>query len=411
MTDLLFISLENWDDIWRRNQFVCATLARRHPGMRILFVGVPRNMGRLLRKGKIHDLLASPTQQLLPEFPNIFTTRPLRVGPEAYEWGLNLNNWLFRRHVAAFASRWRHDRAPAPRLPILWINSHAAYHLVPHIPHAGLIYDITDDWITSTQPEIDRRRTVAADRLLCEKADATIVCSERLFNLKREFTRSIHLIANGVDADHYATIPNRALPIHPQIAALPRPVLGYTGTLHNDRIDLALLAQVADKLTAGSIALVGPSHLTPAEVHALTATGRIHVFPAVPYAHIPEVMRGFDICITPHLVTPFTESLNPIKLWEYLAAGKPIISTPVAGFRDYRDHVRIASTADEFVAAVGIALAEPHAAVAARQSESRRHSWESRVDAVEKVISALTEKPQGTRSINAGQSPTPHTGR
>jgi len=97
-------------------------------------------------------------------------------------------------------------------------------------------------------------------------------------------------------------------------------------------------------------------------------------------------MRAFDVCITPHRVTAFTESLNPIKLWEYMAAGKPIVSTDIAGFRDYPSLVRIARDADSFLDAVREALAEDPKTAALRQSQAAGHSWEQRLDAIEAII-------------------------
>ena len=88
----------------------------------------------------------------------------------------------------------------------------------------------------------------------------------------------------------------------------------------------------------------------------------------------------------PHRVTPFTESLNPIKLWEYLAAGKPIVSTDVAGFRDYPQHVTIARDAEAFDRAVQAAMCEADAEAEARRVEARPHSWEARLDAVLNII-------------------------
>ena len=111
----------------------------------------------------------------------------------------------------------------------------------------------------------------------------------------------------------------------------------------------------------------------------------------ISYAEVPETMRAFDVCITPHRVTPFTESLNPIKLWEYLAAGKPIVAAPVAGFRDYPQLVRLASGADAFASAVEAALAEDPAAGEARRFEARRHSWNSRLDEIVEVIDRKKE--------------------
>ena len=104
-------------------------------------------------------------------------------------------------------------------------------------------------------------------------------------------------------------------------------------------------------------------------------------------------MRAFDVCITPHRRTAFTESLNPIKLWEYLAAGKPIVATDVAGFRDYPQFVRLASDAGSFGQAVEEALREENTRGEARRAESRRHSWQARLDQVVDVLLSCGPAP------------------
>ena len=256
--------------------------------------------------------------------------------------------------------------------------------------HSALIYDITDDWISFSQRNLDRDRTIAADRVLCHRAAATIVCSEKLRELKTHLVPEgkMHLVKNGVDADHYATVLQTG-PIPENLANLPRPLFGYTGTLHPDRLDFDLLLKTAALLQKGSIALLGPNHLTASDQSALRATGKIHILPAIPYHEIPNAMRAFDVAITPHRVTPFTESLNPIKLFEYFAAGKPIVSTPVAGFRDYPDLVGLASTSQEFSAALQAAATETNSRVIAMQTEARKHSWQSRVDQIEAIFARV----------------------
>lgn len=396
--DLIFLSLENWDDIWRRNQFVCATLARRHPEMKILFVGLPRHAKNLLCSGRVGPLLTHPTHRIR-EYPNINFTAPLRIAPDKTHWGLRINQSLYRNHIAAIA------RQLSLRNPILWINPHTAYHLIDDIPHSALIYDVTDDWISLTQSDLDRERTILADRILCHRADATIVCSEKLRDLKTHLvpTGRLHLIPNGVDADHYATVLQPG-PISENLAALPRPIYGYTGTLHPDRLDLELLIRTA-ALVRGSFSLIGPNFLTASERHMLASTGKIHILPAVPYERIPEAMRAFDVCITPHRVTDFTESLNPIKLFEYLAAGKPIVSAPVAGFRDYPDLVRLAATPQEFAAALNAAATEAHSRAAAMQPEARKHSWQSRVAQIEAIFEKATQTRRVAAALKEGVAP------
>jgi glycosyltransferase involved in cell wall biosynthesis len=113
-------------------------------------------------------------------------------------------------------------------------------------------------------------------------------------------------------------------------------------------------------------------------------------------------MRAIDVCVVPHRMTAFTESLNPIKLWEYLAVGKPIVSTDVAGFRDYSHLVRIARTANEFVAAMTEAQAEGLSRVEERRAVAREHSWRRRVDAIEAVIAeCATGHQSGGAKVSA----------
>jgi glycosyltransferase involved in cell wall biosynthesis len=147
--------------------------------------------------------------------------------------------------------------------------------------------------------------------------------------------------------------------------------------------------------------LVGPNHLPPETLARFTTRKNVFFTGPGPYREIPAYMQAFDVCITPHRTTPFTESLNPIKLWEYLAAGKPIVSTNVAGFRDYPQHVSIASTPEDFTRALSGALAEDPAKPRARRAEARRHSWESRVEQVESVIASVMHARERT-AVHAG---------
>ena len=103
---------------------------------------------------------------------------------------------------------------------------------------------------------------------------------------------------------------------------LSRPLLGYIGTLHDERLDLELIVALARRFSTGSLVLVGPNHLSLAARRKLGQCANIHLPGPVPYALVPAYLQAFDVCLLPHVVTPFTESLNPIKLWEYLV--KPI---------------------------------------------------------------------------------------
>jgi glycosyltransferase involved in cell wall biosynthesis len=379
MNDLIFVSLEDWDDIWRRNQFVCAAYARRFPDRQILFVAPPRNVSYLLRSGNLNGLRQSATEAV-PELPQITVTRPLKLMPNTVNAGRLFNEAMMRRHVAEAV------RVHGLRDPVLWLNPHSAVHMAGHMGESAVVYDITDDWISLTQSPALAKLTEEQDRALCALADAVIVCSSHLYAIKKDLARNLYLIPNGVDLAHYAHVADRCGELPRAAAQWKRPVLGYTGTIHPDRVDISLVEALAKRMPEASVVLVGPNHLSAEQMKPLNAQSNLHFTGPVPYKEIPGYMRAFDVCITPHLVTPFTESLNPIKLWEYLAAGLPIVSTDVAGFRDFPSLVRIARSPAEFESEARAALQEEPSLREERQREAAKHSWSSRLDDIVAVL-------------------------
>ena len=377
--DLIFVSLENWDEVWRRNQFICDALAARFPQSKILFVGPPRDVSSSLRRRKPGEL-AGPGTWTVPTRSNITVTRPLKWLPNSMTAGQRLNERMAVHHVRRVA------RELGICAPLLWLNPHHAVSMVGHLGERAVVYDVTDDWTELDQSTREAQLIARQDAELCRRADAVIVCSERLFEKKSVLARNLHLIPNGVHVAHYESVLDRSLPMPPETAAWKRPVLGYTGTVHASRVDIDLVEDLARTYRDGSIALIGPDFLSSQDAARLDALGNVHRVPPVPYSRIPDYMRAFDVCIVPHRISPFTESLNPIKLWEYLAAGKPIVSTAVPGFRDFPEHVRIGTSAGTFADCVADALREDGDKSEARRREARHHSWDARVDDVVRVL-------------------------
>lgn len=383
MQDLIFVSLENWDEVWRRNQFLCAGLARRFPDSKILFVGLTRDVTNDLRHGRLPALRLGDAS--VPGLPNITITRPLKLLPNTLGWGRRINEALFRAHVNRAALRL------GIKCPLLWLNPQTAVHMVGKMGEQSVVYDITDDWTALTQTQALKRLTVAQDQELCGLAETIFVCSEHLFAIKRDLARNLHMVSNGVEAEHYERVLDGEGPLPAPANGWAKPVLGYTGTLHPDRVDVELIESLAHRFPQGTIALIGPNMLVGKDLARLEACPNIVLTGPMPYETLPEIMRAFDVCITPHKVSAFTESLNPIKLWEYLAAGKPIVSTDVAGFRDYPQFVSLAPDADSFALAVDAALLEEPSVAQERRAEARKHSWEARLDDILRVLLVETE--------------------
>lgn len=370
MRDLVFVSLENWDEVWRRNQFLCAGLMARFPALKILFVEPPRDVSNHLRQGSVAPLREIATRTV-PEFPNLTLTRPLKLFPNTLSLGRRMNGVLARKHVLAMMQELEISA------PLLWINSHEADHMAGRLGERAVIYDITDDW---TQFGSARERKIAAphDDALCRRADLTIVCSPSLLESHKNRCREILLLPNGAHVERYLHLEK----LKSSAPQFPAPVFGYTGTLHPERVDIELLLALSREYSGGSVALVGPNHFEGEAQKKLSTQPNIHFTGAIPYAEVPRHMAAFDVCIVPHLETPFTQSLNPLKLWEYLACGKPIASTNVAGFAEYSRLCHIGSGKEEFLNACRAALAEIENTTRAkeRQQIAAQHSWDARLD-------------------------------
>ena len=222
--------------------------------------------------------------------------------------------------------------------PVLWINDVTYAPLIEQTGWPSL-YDVTDDWLLAPSPprELDRLRRL--DALALAHADEVVVCSPAL-GKSRGTTRPVTLVPNGVDVDHF----RRSRPRPQDLPAAPTAV--YVGSLHDARLDVELVAELADVLPQLNVAFVGPDSLG-SESHSLLASRpNVSLLGARPYEDVPAYLQHADVIIVPHRVTPFTESLDPIKAYECLAIEAPTVATPVAGFREYSGELNIAGTAE-----------------------------------------------------------------
>jgi glycosyltransferase involved in cell wall biosynthesis len=379
---IVFISLEPWDEVWRRNQFICDGLLRRSTDTQILFVQPPFDNSYALRTRKVRNI------QLLPSrIPSGYGDRLQLFTPT--KWfpnSLSLGRAWNEEHLVSQMKQALRDLDWVPTH--LWINQHEAGRLRDAEIAPCSIYDITDDWTKFSGNQSHLALITEQDATLCQSCDHVIVCSQQLYDDKASLVdpERLHLIPNGVHVDHYEAVADMSMPVHAVAQNWNKPTFGYTGTIHGDRVDVNLVASVAKSYPTATIAMVGPNLLEQADQRELDQLSNIVFTGAQPYADLPDIMRAFDVCMVPHLVTPFTESLNPIKLWEYLAAGKPIVSTNVAGFRDYPDLVRVADTSDDFVSLLPRAPVESPDLPTLRQQAVRPHTWDQRVAAVEALL-------------------------
>ncbi|MEX0879671.1 MAG: glycosyltransferase [Thermoanaerobaculia bacterium] len=211
------------------------------------------------------------------------------------------------------------------------------------------------------------------ERLLAE-SDLVLVTSQALLKRVRRRRPDALRLPNAADADRFGSLPPRnASPL----AKLARPVVGYYGAIAAWFDDEAV-AHAARRHPDWSFAFVGDTR--GASLGALEGRPNVHFLGEVPYARLTEYVAGFDVCTIPFRRTPLTEATNPVKLYEYLATGKPVVARRLPELEPFSDVVALYDTPDELVAALETAVREsPEEGLAARRREiARGNTWQIR---------------------------------
>lgn len=372
MTDLVVMSLEAWDDVWRRNQHLVAGLLAADPDLRVLFVEPPAD--------PLHDL----SQRRAPGFGH----GPAEVaGPARGRlWTMRAVKWLPRRLDAHADERLTRAvmRAVAKlgiRAPLLWINDPGAATLARRSGWPTL-YDITDDWLAADRAPAELARIADNEAFLLRSAREVVVCSDELARRKGT-TRRVTLIPNAVDVAAYRRPMPRPADLPVGAVAL------YLGTVHADRLDVPLAEATARALgSKGTLTFVGPNLLTAEETERLEQAG-VRFLGARRRDDVIAYLQHADVLVVPHVVTPFTDSLDPLKLYEYQAVGRPVVSTSVAGFRDAADP-RI-TVADGRAFAHAVAAALPASTRFPDGADGTVPDWSERVARMREVLASVAD--------------------
>lgn len=255
------------------------------------------------------------------------------------------------------------------------------------VPHPGFlagrlgedyrVYYCIDDY--AAHPGVDAERIGRRDEELSRRADLVFVAPPTLVEAKRALNANTEFSPHGVDVALFARAADPATPIAAGARDLAHPIVGYFGSLH-EWIDFELIAWLARQRPQWQFLLVGHA---AADVGELAALANVHLVGAQPYSSLPAWAKAFDAAIIPYRLNRQVANANPLKLREYLATGKPVVSVRNAEIEKFADHVHIADSREDFLAALERALADDSIEAShARQAAVADQTWDRRVDAV-----------------------------
>jgi glycosyltransferase involved in cell wall biosynthesis len=262
---------------------------------------------------------------------------------------------------------------------VLWLYDPTAFELVGRAGEDLTVYDVVDDYAEQVGPDARRRRFVTeADEAAASRSHVVFATTSGLYERHLARNPETHLVRNGADFEHFSHTNGTAT----EVQALAGPVVGFAGNLTADKVDFSLLEAAARARPGWSFVLLGP----PAE-NARAALGRlagldnVHLLGFRPYDELPAYVSGFSVGVIPYRATAYTRNCWPLKVYEYLAAGKAVVASGVPELGGMEPDVELVDGAEEFVAAIETALgAESPEAVARRRDLAEKNTWEARTE-------------------------------
>jgi glycosyltransferase involved in cell wall biosynthesis len=368
-----------WDDPTRLSKHHLASyLARR--GRRVLYVEAPLGPLSVLRRRTAavpelrHTLQAPRAVE-----PNLWVRRyfnPVPYHSVTRATATRTANLVGQRLLARplrddLASLGFRDSLVIAGLP-------HALDLLPRLPRPRLlVYHCADDY-ASVRGFPRSLSTLEAE--LCRRADLVITTSEPLCRARRPLNPHTHWIPNGANVDHFGA---PAAPAAELQQATPRPTVGFVGAIAQ-WVDLDLLWFLADIRPAWRLVLVGP---IGQDVSALRRLPNVHLLGPRPYSSLPSFLAAMDVALVPFVRDAVTANADPIKVYEYLAAGVPVVATDLPGLRRLDHVVRLAGNTRDFLRAIDEALvAGRDSGAAERRVEAARHSWDNRFDTFSELV-------------------------
>lgn len=384
---IVCLSAVDWSGaIWARPQQLMSRFARMN---RVLYVEPPVTFLSPLKNRALWRRFGAARRGPRPAADNIFVWTPPVFLPfgSRYRAVNRINQRLLARSLRRVLAGLGMER------PLLWTYLPNTADLLGHLPAELLCYDCVDEHAEFTG--FSRAVVRAMEDELLAKADVVFASARTLYEAKKAKASSIHLLPNAADVEPFRRATAEELPCPPEMAEMTGPVLGFVGGVH-DWLDLALLRAVAAAKPEWNFVFIGPVNTDTAPLAALP---NVRFLGSRPYREVPAYVRQFTVALIPFKINELTVNVNPVKLYEYLAAGKPVVATPLPELAPFAGIIYRAGDPESFRAAVEKAIAEDGPERRERRfTAAAANSWDGRCrEMADYLAAALAGRAAGER--------------
>ncbi len=381
--DFVVVATADWDNpLWTNKQQLSSRWGAA--GHRVLYVeslglrrpGISgRDLGRMWRRLKRANRLRSVAS-------GVWVFSPLVIPFHDFAFIRSLNRFLLSGRVH------RSMKRIGMTAPFLWTYNPLALDQLGTASWAAIVYHCVDELAGS--PGIPVDLIEEAEQALCGEADLVIVTAPGLASGPRSAARRLEFVPNAADFELFHSAAE-AQPEPHDLALIGKPRMGFVGAISNYKLDLELLEQVFRDHPAWQLVMVGPvgEGEPGTRVEALRALPNVHFLGPREREEVPAYVAGFDVCLLPNRLNRYTRNMFPLKFFEYLAAGKPVVMTPLPSLEAYRELALVAEgKAEAFALTLSGALAEsPEDPIRVRRiEEARLHDWNSQAERLAAMV-------------------------
>jgi glycosyltransferase involved in cell wall biosynthesis len=381
---IVAFSSNDWSDIPSSTSQLMRQLARTRNVLYVDTLGIrtPRISRRDARRavGKLRRSIGGV--RLVER--NLYVWSPVAVPLH----GSRVARWL-NAQILAMLTR-RVMRRLGIRDPIVYAALPSALALVTRLPRSALVYHCVDDYREFT--DAPREAYEVMEEGLLQLADLTVVSAPRLFELRQSHARNIVYLPHGVDIDSFERSLERDVAL-PDIDEIAKPVAGFVGRV-GDWIDLDLILRCAREMPDWSFVVIGPTNV---DLEPYAGLSNLVFLGPKPHGEIPHYIKRFSVGLLPFVDNDVSASVNPLKLYEYLAVGTPVVSTSSLNMSEFADVVDVASPME-----FAVAIRRARESDAPERREARRmfvagYSWDSIADRLIRALENTSAVGQGGR--------------
>ena len=388
MTDETIICLAPrcWDALWRESQQLMSRMAKHN---RVFYL----EPGRDAQGGLVSEFIRS--------FPNFFSLRPRAIHDNLVVVPMPSDIPIARRHlpqavlektipaIAALTNQLsvRHIHWTMQHFqihePILWLFSPYEAGVVGKVGEKLSCYFNYDEFSEFTDNAKVKDLLQRYEQMTCEQVDVVFATSRAQWERRRAVNPESYFIPNGVDFELFNQALDSDLVVPNDLAAIDMPIIGFAGWL-GYHIDTLLLQKIAEMFTDCALVLVGPDELPDSQPRKrLAELDNVYFLGKKDPQELPAYLKAFQVALMPWSVSGHIRWAYPLKLHEYLAAGRAVVATALPELQPFGRVLRITQTHHEFLEQIQAAMADSSPeAIAQRVNVARENTWDARVEAI-----------------------------